>query len=397
VKPQYEQIGLWTKSWVKFKMKIVADDKIPFLKGVLEPLADIVYVNGKSINREVVKNADAVLVRTRTKCNESLLKNTNVKFVGTATIGFDHIDTKWCESNGIVWANAPGCNSGSVNQYIASTLFNLSEKLGFSLAHRAIGVVGVGNVGRKVVHTAEMLGMAVYLCDPPRVREEGACGYISLNGILRECDIITFHVPLNFHGEDKTFHLINDSFISHVNKSTVIINTSRGEIADSNAIKRAYNRGQLAGFALDVWENEPDVDPELLNLALQGTPHIAGYSADGKATGTAMILRELSRHFDLGFEDWTAADIPVPEYPLIAIDCTGLSNEEVIKRAVMHTYDVRHDDKRLRNDLAGFENQRGDYPVRREFGAYELVLRNAGKDLRRICRKLGFKLAEPIQ
>jgi erythronate-4-phosphate dehydrogenase len=378
-------------------MKIIADDKIPFLRGVLEPFADIVYVNGKSIDREVVKNADAVLVRTRTKCNESLLKSTSVKFVGTATIGFDHIDTEWCQANGIVWTNAPGCNSGSVNQYIASTLFNISERLGFSLAHHAIGVVGVGNVGRKVVHTAEMLGMTVYLCDPPRVRDEGICGFISLDGILRECDIITFHVPLNLHGEDKTFQLINDSFLSRVNKGTIIINTSRGEIADGNALKKAYNSGHLAGFALDVWENEPDIDPELLNLSLQSTPHIAGYSADGKATGTAMIIRELSRHFDLGLEDWSAEDIPEPEYPVIAIDCTDLSNEDVIKKAVMHTYDVRSDDKRLRNDRAGFEIQRGDYPVRREFGAYELVLRNAGTDLRRICRKLGFKVKESVQ
>jgi len=375
-------------------MKIVADDKIPFLRGVLEPFSDIVYVNGKMIDRDVVKDADALLVRTRTKCNESLLKGTRVRFVGTATIGFDHIDTEWCDANGIVWKNAPGCNSSSVNQYIASTLINLSGKLGFTLADRSLGVVGVGNVGSKVVHTSEMLGMRVYLCDPPRVRSGGACGFISLDGILRECDIITFHVPLSSSGIDKTLHMIDGSFLSKVNPGTIIINTSRGEVADGNALKSALREGRISAFVLDVWENEPVIDRELLDLCLQGTPHIAGYSADGKATGTAMVLRELSSFFDLGLNDWEAEDIPEPHNPVIEIDCTDLSNDEILGRAIMHTYDVREDDRHLRNDPAGFERQRGDYPVRREFGAYILNLRNGSKDIRRICRKTGFKVAE---
>lgn len=378
-------------------MKIVADDKIPFLRGVLEPFADVLYVSGSKINREIIMDADALLVRTRTRCNEALLKGTSVKFVGTATIGFDHIDIKWCESNDITWKSAPGCNSGSVNQYIASTLLNLSEKLGFSLTHRAIGVVGVGNVGRKVVHTAEMLGMAVYLCDPPRVRAESSCGFISLEGILRECDIITFHVPLNFQGEDKTFHMIDESFLNRINKGTILINTSRGEIADGNALKKALNKGRLAGFALDVWENEPDIDRELLKMSLQATPHIAGYSADGKAKGTAMIVRELSRHFGLEYYDWDVSSVPDPGNPVIVIDCTDLSPEDIIRRAIMHTYDVAEDDRRLREDPAGFEQQRGNYPVRREFGAYELTLKNAGSNIRNICRKIGFRLTESIQ
>lgn len=378
-------------------MRIVADDKIPFLKGVLEPFADIVYVNGSRIDRDTVKNADALIVRTRTKCDEALLKGTNVKFIGTATIGFDHIDTEWCESHKIAWKSAPGCNSSSVNQYIASTLFNLSEKLGFSLTNRAIGVVGVGNVGRKVVQTAEMFGMTVYLCDPPRVRNESRCGFISLDGILRECDIITFHVPLNMKGEDKTYRMVDDSFLSRVNKGTIIINTSRGEVADGDALKRAFKDGRLAGFVLDVWQNEPHIDLELLKMSLQATPHIAGYSADGKAMGTTLIIRELSNHFDLGLDDWSPANIPEPEYPVVTIDCAGLTNEDIFRKAVQHTYDVRNDDKRLRDDPAGFEKQRGDYPLRREFPAYELHLRNGSKDVIRFCRKLGFKVKELIQ
>ncbi len=376
-------------------MKIIADDKIPYLKGVLEPFADISYVKGSEINRDMLADADALLIRTRTRCNESLLKSSRVKFIGTATIGFDHIDTGWCEENGITWKSAPGCNSSSVNQYIASTLMNLSQKHGFSLSHKAIGVVGVGNVGRKVVHTAEMLGMTVYLCDPPRVRNESSCGFITMDGILRECDIITFHVPLNRSGEDRTWHMVDETFLSRVNRGTFIINTSRGEVVDGNALKKSLNDGRIAGYVLDVWENEPDIDTELLSMCIQGTPHIAGYSADGKATGTAMIVQQLSRHFDLGLDDWTPENVPEPEFSEIVIDCEGLSNDEIIRRAVFHTYDVREDDRRLRDDPSGFEKQRGDYPLRREFQAYKLNLRNSGKEIRRICRKLGFKVTEP--
>lgn len=378
-------------------MKIIADDKIPYLRGTLEPFADVVYVNGMSINSSDVKDADALLVRTRTQCNEALLKGSKVKFIGTATIGFDHIDTKWCDDNGIIWKNAPGCNSSSVNQYIASTLLSLSEKSGFRLAHRTLGVVGVGNVGRKVVHTAEMLGMQVYLCDPPRVREESSCGFISLEGILRECDIITFHVPLNLWGEDKTIHMVDDSFLAKVNKGTIIINTSRGEVVNGNALKKSLSDKRIDGFVLDVWENEPYIDRELLDRSLQATPHIAGYSADGKATGTSMIIKELSRFFDLGLDELSVSGIPEPDYPVIAIDCQDLSNEDIIRHAVLHTYNVSEDDRRLREDPAGFERQRGEYPVRREFSAYTLDLKNAGTDIRRICRKIGFRVNESNQ
>jgi erythronate-4-phosphate dehydrogenase len=373
-------------------MKIVADDKIPFLKGVLEPFAEVIYIPGKAINNNILKNTDALLTRTRTHCDENLLKNTNVRFIGTATIGYDHIDVAWCEKQGIEWKNAPGCNASSVNQYIASTLVNLSEKFNFSLKNKALGVVGVGNVGSKVVHTAEMMGMRVYLCDPPRVMTEGACGFISLEGIIRECDILTFHVPLNQSGPNKTYHLIDDNLLNMVNPGTIIINTSRGEVADGKALKVALRKGKIAGLVLDVWENEPEIDRELLNLCYQATPHIAGYSADGKARGTAMIIHELSRYFNLGLEDWETTDIPVPVNPEIRIDCSGISNEEVLNRAILSTYNVADDNRRLRENPADFEKQRGEYPPRREFKAYTLLLENGENEIKRICRKIGFKV-----
>lgn len=373
-------------------MKIVADNKIPFLKGVLEPFADVVYVNGSAISREHLLDADALLTRTRTRCNKSLLEHTPVKFIGTATIGFDHIDTEWCENNGIVWKNAPGCNASSVNQYIASVLVNLSRIHGFNLKDKTLGVVGVGNVGSRVVNTAERIGMRVYLCDPPRVRNEGACGYISLEGIIRECDIITFHVPLNKDGIDKTFQMIDAEFLTKVNRGTIIINTSRGEVADGKALKNALMNESLGGLVLDVWENEPNIDLELLTLCDIATPHIAGYSADGKARGTAMVIDELSRFFNLGIEGWEASNIPAPQNPEIRINCQGLPEEEIIKKAILATYNVTDDDQQLRRNPADFEKLRGDYPPRREFKAYTLVLVNGSAEIKHTFRKLGFNV-----
>lgn len=373
-------------------MKIVADDKIPFLRGVLEPFADVVYVPGKAISREHLLDADALLTRTRTKCNKSLLENTSVKFIGTATIGFDHIDTTWCEHKGIVWKNAPGCNASSVNQYIASALVNLSRKYGFNLKDKTLGVVGVGNVGSRVVNTAERIGMRVYLCDPPRVRDQGACGFISLDGIIRECDIITFHVPLNKTGLDKTWHMINDELLGRVNPGTIIINSSRGEVADGIALKKAVRDKTIGGLVLDVWENEPDIDLDLLQLCDIATPHIAGYSADGKARGTAMVIDELSRHFDLGISGWEANGIPAPANPEIRINCQGLPEEEILKTALLQTYDVMEDDLKLRTNPADFEKLRGDYPPRREFKAYTLALDNGSEEIKYTCRKLGFNV-----
>jgi erythronate-4-phosphate dehydrogenase len=374
-------------------MKIVADDKIPFLRGVLEPFADVVYVPGQAISREHLLDADALLTRTRTQCNKSLLEHTSVKFIGTATIGFDHIDTAWCDLNGIVWKNAPGCNASSVNQYIASVLVNLSRIHGFNLKDKTLGVVGVGNVGSRVVNTAERMGLRVYLCDPPRVRNQGSCGFISLDGIIRECDIITFHVPLNKTGIDKTFHMINEELLGRVNQGTIIINTSRGEVADGSALRKAITEKTIGGLVLDVWENEPDIDRELLKLCDIATPHIAGYSADGKARGTAMVIDELSRHFDLGITGWEASNIPAPANPEIRINCQGLPAEDILKAALLGTYNVMEDDQKLRMNPSDFEKFRGDYPPRREFKAYTLVLDNGSEEIKHTGRKLGFNIS----
>jgi erythronate-4-phosphate dehydrogenase len=373
-------------------MLVIADDKIPFLKGVLEPFTDIEYYPGDRITPDRIRHADALLVRTRTKCNHQLLEDSDVKFIATATIGFDHIDTAYCRQRGITWTNAPGCNSASVNQYIASALVSCSRKKDFKLKDRVLGVVGVGNVGKKVVRTAEILNMRVYLNDPPRQRNERNCGFLSLDSIIRECDIITFHVPLSFEGADKTFHMVNETMLSGLNRGTILINTSRGEIVDTAALKKARTEGKVTDLVLDVWEGEPEIDRELLSLTTLATPHIAGYSADGKAKGTAMAVQALSRFFNLEIDEWEPEDVPLPENPEIMLDCKDRDVESLLGEAILATYRAEADDNRLRASVETFEKQRGNYPLRREFPAFTIRLKNEYPGIRQRMMKMGFRL-----
>ncbi len=374
------------------KIKIIADINIPYLKGVLEPYADIEYYPGNLITNSKVKDADALIVRTRTKCNSDLLDGSEVRFICSATIGFDHIDTDYCEKHNIKWTNAPGCNSSSVQQYMASALVRLSRNHNFSLANKTMGVVGVGYVGKKVVSLAEYFGINVLLNDPPRMRNEGPCGFVSLDGILRDSDIITFHVPLNMSGEDKTYHMIDEKLLDKVNNGSYIINTSRGEICKTNALKKALKSGKIAGAVIDVWEHEPEIDIELLNMVDIGTPHVAGYSADGKANGTSMSVQALSKFFRLGLDNWMPTGIPVPENNLIDIDNNLKSFEDILAEATYTAYNISEDDNRLRLSPHTFEEQRERYPLRREYNSYWIRLSKKHRDIERILRRMGFKM-----
>lgn len=361
-------------------MKIVCDNKIPFLKGALEPYADVVYLPGKDTTAEVLKDADAVITRTRTKCNESTLKGSNVKLIATATIGFDHIDTEWCEQNGIEWTNAPGCNSWSVRQYMASLLVQLTNRLEIDRHNTTLGVIGVGNVGSKVAEIAKILGFKVLLNDPPRARKEGADKFVSLQEIIEKSDIITCHVPLQRSGEDATFHLFDKERISSLKPHQIIINTSRGEVVDNQALKQALLNCSIKAASLDVWENEPDIDRELMDLLFTATPHIAGYSLDGKANGTWMSVQAIGRKFNLPCRDWKVTDIPEPLQPTtFTIDLNGKNIDDVLSEAILYTYNIFDDDRLLREHPEAFEQQRADYPVRREFPAYSILLTNVDK------------------
>ena len=375
-------------------MKIVIDDKIPFIKGVLEKFADVVYLPGGKITRADVMDADALVTRTRTDCSEKLLAGTKVKFIATATIGHDHINTTYCDSHGIKWTNAPGCNSSSVAQYITSAILNLAVKKNLKLDTMTLGVIGVGNVGSKVAKVGEALRMKVLLNDPPRTRAEGESGFSTLGEIFSEADIVTCHVPLADEGTDATFHLADATFFKSLKKKPFFINSSRGEVNDTGALIDAIKSKKVAGSVIDVWENEPDISKKLLSLADIATPHIAGYSTDGKANGTSMSIQALARFFGIReLDNWYPASVPLPENTFIEIDHAGKSFEQAMLEIVSKSYNVIEDFQRLKNSPETFEKQRGDYPLRREFPAY--TVKNSSKlfpELFGALKKLSFKM-----
>jgi erythronate-4-phosphate dehydrogenase len=375
-------------------ISVVADHKIPFLKGVLEPVARVEYIPGDRITKKVLLDlkADALIIRTRTVCNRDLLEGTSVKCIATATIGFDHIDTDYCRGAGISWTNAPGCNSSSVQQYMVSVLLWLASERKLDLQRSTIGIVGVGNVGSKVAAAAGSLGMHVLLNDPPRERAEGKGAFVSLDRILKEADLVTLHVPLNRDGSDRTLHLADGAFFSTMKEGSFLVNSSRGEVVDRNALLHALRSGQLGGAVLDVFENEPDPDSDLLDALDLATPHIAGYSLDGKANGTMMAVQAVSRFFSLGLDHWKPESIPGPEQPQLLGDAGAMDREELLWSLYRQTYDVTSDDRRLREDPRKFEALRGNYPFRREPGAYSVRLFQPYPEVTRVFESLGFSV-----
>jgi erythronate-4-phosphate dehydrogenase len=337
-------------------MKIIIDDKIPFIRGIFEPFASVEYLPGGAITKGQLKDAEVLIVRTRTRCDRNLLEGTAVRFIATATIGFDHIDTNYCQEQGIRWTNAPGCNSGSVAQYIASALIAISRRSGFQLKDKTLGIIGVGHVGSKVAKVGELLGMKVLLNDPPRARAEGNAGFTDLETLLRMSDIVTIHVPLNRNGYDKTFHLAGSGFLAKMKPGAILINSSRGEVVHEQEILRSTEISDHP-LILDVWENEPTINRELLAITAIATPHIAGYSADGKWNATRMAATAAAGFLgiDPGLLPSPLGEVPPPP--------GGQSIEEYL----YSTYDILSDDNRLRQSPETFEDQRNHYPIRREF------------------------------
>jgi erythronate-4-phosphate dehydrogenase len=373
-------------------MKVLVDKKIPFINGVLEKYAEVVYCEGRDITSDIVRDADALIVRTRTRCDRALLEGSSVRFIATATIGFDHIDTQYCEANKIFWTNSAGCNSSSVQQYIAAALFHLADRDRFELAGKTIGIVGVGNVGSKVASLCKAIGMRTLLNDPPRERREGSKDFVSLETVIRNSDIITFHVPLNTDGVDKTYHLVDEKLLGSFRRNQILINSSRGEVVESEALKSALKNKMLTDCVLDVWEHEPEIDRELLGLVGVVTPHIAGYSADGKANGTAMSVRAFSRFFKLDLHEWYPDKVPLPALTTLEVDCKNRTPQSVVSGVVKRTYDLLADDARLRMSPSTFEKQRGEYPLRREFSTYTLKLLEPHDGLESTLKAIGFKI-----
>jgi erythronate-4-phosphate dehydrogenase len=389
-------------------MKIVIDEHIPYIRGAFEPWADVVYSPGRSINARMVADADALIVRTRTRCDHRLLAGSKIKIVASATIGFDHLDTAWLEKSGIRWANAPGCNSGSVMQYITTALFLLASKHSLDLPSLTLGVVGVGNVGSKVVRAARAIGMKVLQNDPPRERREGGTEFLPLEKLIAGSDILTLHVPLTLEGEDMTRHLVNSAILARLKRNCILINTSRGEVVDNSALRAALDKRLLRGAVLDVWEAEPEANRRLVELVDVATPHIAGYSVDGKANATINSVREVAAALSIPLHDWSPDSLPQPSEPLIdLIRCTDDRNPrdpdndliqhrneksalELIARAVKHTCPLEEDDRLFRGDPEKFEYLRDNYRIRREFGSY--MVKSEDPLAGQILSDLGFKI-----
>ncbi len=340
-------------------MKIVADKDIPFLEGVLEPYAEVIYKKGMDISHEDVADADAILTRTRTKCDASLLEGSTVSLISTATIGMDHIDLDYCESHGIEVANASGCNAGGVMQYVFSALYGVSARKGIKIAGSTIGIIGVGNVGRKIEAMAEYLGFKVMRCDPPRAEREGGKGFCSLETLLAESDIVTLHVPL----DDTTRGMANEDFFTLMKPGAIFINAARGEVMDDDALLAACPK--LGAVIIDTWNNEPDVNEELIDAVDIATPHIAGYSNQGKLNGTSLAVKAVAKHFGINeLKDFYPMDELYDHEPVF-LDLKG-KNQGEITAVFQYNYPIFTDDFRFRMEPHKFEKLRTEYKYRRE-------------------------------
>ena len=355
-------------------MDIIIDSSIPYIRLFAERIGACTFLPASEITPEAVREADALIVRTRTRCDRSLLEGSRVQFVATATIGFDHLDTEYLDRQGIAWTNCPGCNASSVAQYVHGVLLRLALAGLLRLdGSTTIGIVGVGHVGTLVNNLCRRLGLRTLLCDPPR-QMRGEKGFSPIGDVMQEADVITFHVPLERDGAHPTYHMAGDTFFEELRNNSrcpVIVNSSRGEVVDTPSLIRALDDGAVRAAAIDTWEDEPNISTALLQRAILATPHIAGYSADGKAHATKMSLEALALHFGLketfkvlppplppdycyrpfGFEDSFAAHCPVPE---------GLQFHPLLR------FDPLRDTIVLKHHPESFEAMRSRYPLRRE-------------------------------
>lgn len=343
------------------RLKIVADDKVPFLEGVLEPYADVVYKGGAQISPADVADADALIVRTRTQCAAPLLEGSSVKLVSTATIGMDHIDRDYCASRGIAVANAAGCNAGGVMQYVFTALFKVMRDKCLNYKDMTLGIVGVGHVGSRVLEAARAMGIRTLLCDPPRALAEGGDAFVSLEYLLEHSDVVTMHVPLL----DTTRGMCDEAFFAAMKPGSVFINAARGEVLVDEALIAVH--GKLAGVVIDTWNGESSgINPKLLAITDIATPHIAGYSYQGKLNGTSMAVRNVARHFGIGelVDFYPEAD---PQKAVVPVCCGGVMPEvEMMAGKLLQVYDICRDDAALRLEPAKFEYIRTHYDYRAE-------------------------------
>ena len=341
------------------RLKIVADKAIPFLEGVFDPYADMTYLPGDKIGPEDVKDADVLMVRTRTKCNAALLEGSKVKFIATATIGTDHIDFPYCDSKGIVVRNAPGCNAGGVMEYVFSALYGLASRRSISLQGDTIGIIGVGHVGSLIERMGRALGFKILKCDPPRAEAEGSFGFCDLEYLLQNSQIVTLHVPL----DETTRGMANSEFFSLMQPGAFFINAARGEVVCDDALKAAIPK--LGPVIIDTWNHEPDIDLDLMDKVAIATPHIAGYSYQGKQNGTAAAVRAVAHYFGITelYEFFPKTDLP--ENEAVKLDLKDLNQGEIAS-VLQYNYPIFTDDFMLRLNPENFDRIRSEYNYRRE-------------------------------
>ncbi|WP_421864031.1 4-phosphoerythronate dehydrogenase PdxB [Marinobacter adhaerens] len=381
-------------------MLIVADENIPLLDSFFGDIGEIRRVSGRSMSNEDVRDADIVLVRSVTRVNRELLDGSRVRFVGTTTIGTDHVDLDWLEAAGIRFSAAPGCNANSVAEYVLSVLSLHAERRGLAdWSQLSVGIVGVGNVGGELAHKLERLGFDVRLCDPPRAdREEDDQEFVPLEEAMK-CDVVSLHTPLTREGDHPTLHMIGHPELEALGANQLLINAGRGEVIDSSALLARLDQGNAPTVALDVWEQEPRIHPELVDRVWLATPHIAGYSLEGKVQGTEMIYQALSQFLGLPVRKKAGQFLPEPALSKISFTSSA-DEDDAIRIALRACYDPRPDDARLRNAMTGSVEERGaafdrlrrDYPVRRECSSLKIQLKGTSKSLQDSFRAIGFKL-----
>lgn len=383
------------------QMKIVADANIPFVADCFSSIGDVEVVGGRQMSPSIVAGADVLLVRSVTPVNEALLVGSNVQFVATATIGFDHVDVDFLKESNIGFSSAPGSNANSAAEYVIAALLRIAGTHKIRLEGKSIGVIGVGNVGSRVVRKCEALGMRAYLNDPPLQRQTQDTKYLPLGAVF-DCDFVTLHTPLTYEGIDKTFHLADKRFFESLKDGCIFLNASRGGVVDSQALKAAITSGRLKAAALDVWENEPDIDTGLLEMVDLGTPHIAGYSLDGKIGGMIMIYKSVCEYFGLEPKYDVGDVLPEPAVRELDLGEAGGDEQQLVSKAVEKIYNVCADDERLRqivdepaeNRGAFFDGLRKNYPVRREFQNTKVLLKNTDVALAAKLAGIGFQVSQ---
>lgn len=378
-------------------MKILVDENMPYARELFSRLGEVKAVPGRPIPVAELAGADALMVRSVTKVNETLLANQSIKFVGTATAGTDHVDQAWLAQAGIGFSAAPGCNAIAVVEYVFSSLLYLAERDGFTLTDRTVGIVGVGNVGGRLQKRLEALGVRTLLCDPPRADNGDEGDFRALDELVQEADILTFHTPLFKDGPYKSLHLADEALIRSLKPGAILINACRGPVVDNAALLKCLEAGQDLSVVLDVWEPEPDLNLALLEKVDIGTSHIAGYTLEGKARGTTQVFEAYSKF--IGQAQQVALDtlLPPPEFGRITLH--GKLDQPTLKRLVHLVYDVRRDDAPLRK-VAGipgeFDKLRKNYLERREWSSLYVQCDDA--DAATLLKKLGFNaIHHPIR